>query len=723
MRFRLKSWWLWAWGVALLILAARLHEIHLYSGDVGINDQWKIEAADIYAPWLAGTLQPWAFFQPHFEHVPFWTRLLSWLELVLTGRWDPLLQATVNSLLYAGFAALWIRWLTRTLRPLTCLALTALLALSGMLAHGWENTTWGFQSQFPFALLFLFLHADGSFRHPTGSPGWWWAQAAGVAGLFTLASMWMAPLAVVLVSLWTQPRGSLLRLAPLVCAGAGLTMLVAVRVAAPPGGAFAQTAGSPLQFLHALLDLLVWPTSWPGAVVLMNFPLVVFALQLRGRTDCTTADRTNLALGVWTLGQAVALAYARSADYSGYVSRYGDLLVVGLMANGFALARIAGDLQGWRKLAAVYALIWGFAVSCGLVHLTHSGHAAYFHEYAVQHARIRREAVQAYLERHDRRLLEERSTRYLVYQDVDQITSLLDRPDFRALLPHSVNSSSAPNHAGRLVRSWQEHWVATGLLGAGLALAGMALALGVEPRAHAFPELGLTPEPCLSPLLSLVGLISFAMLFQWAEPFTFVQSVRWRHLILPKESVGPLDYTFATPAPFTAERLKGGAPLSPPELRDLFCGTAPEGPALTGTILSSRFTITTPWLVVPCAGYPVGNGNGLRIRIEDAEGRTLTEVAYPGPNPPEISFWTADVRQYAGKSARLVLYDGRTDTEAWVAAAPPIATSDPALANRLSDRLKLERLAQAHLSLGWIALSAVVLLPGIGLLRHRARRA
>ena len=475
MRVRLQSWWLWVAGIALLILAARLREIHLYAGDVGINDQWKIEAADLYAPWLAGTLSPWAFLQPHFEHVPAWTRLLSWMEVALSGQWDPLMQATVNSLLYAGFAALWLRWLARTLQPLACVCLTALVATCGMLSHGWENTTWGFQSQFPFALIFLLVHADGSFRHLAGSRGWWLAQAAGLAGLFTLASMWMAPLAVVLVSLWIQPRGPRLRLAPLLTAVVGLAILAAVRAAAPPGGAFAQTAGSPLQFLHALLDLLGWPTAWPGALVLMNLPLAIFALQLRSRDNCDASDRTNLALGVWALGQVAALAYARSADYSGYVSRYGDLLAIGVLANGFALARLVDDARGWRRLAAAFALGWGLATVGGLYHLSHSGHAAYFHENAVSQARTRREAVQAYLTRGDRSLLEQRGTRYLIYQDVNQVTSLLDQPAFRALLPHSVNPAVPPHPLGSLVRSWLAHWSATGIGGAGLAILGLAL--------------------------------------------------------------------------------------------------------------------------------------------------------------------------------------------------------------------------------------------------------
>ncbi|MDI1318914.1 MAG: hypothetical protein PSW75_01805, partial [bacterium] len=332
--------WCEAAGAAGLVFFARLGEIHRHTGDVALNDQWKIEAADLLAPWVDGTLRPGAFFAPHFEHVPVWTRLTTWLEVVLTGRWDPFVQTTVNAVLYAVFAALFVRWIAGHLRAAAAAGVTLLFVIGSALPHAWENITWGFQSQFPFALIFLFLHAVGSCAHAPGSRRWWWAQAAGAAGLLTLAGMWIAPLAVVLVGLWVQPRGPRLRLFPLVLAAAGLGMIVVVRATAPVEGAFAQNAGSPLHFLHALLDLLSWPAGWPGALTILNLPLLLLALQLRGRAAAGAFDRTVLALGAWAIGQVAALAFARSSDYSGYVSRYGELLMPLVLANALALARL-----------------------------------------------------------------------------------------------------------------------------------------------------------------------------------------------------------------------------------------------------------------------------------------------------------------------------------------------------------------------------------------------
>ncbi|MFI5337823.1 MAG: hypothetical protein ACHQ5A_13630, partial [Opitutales bacterium] len=428
---------------------------------------------------------------------------------------------------------------------------------------------------------------------------------------------------------------------------------------------------------------------------------------------------TTLALGIWSWGQAAALAYARSADYSGYVSRYGDLLAVGVLANGVALLRIFPASRPGRWVAAAFALAWSAGSLFGLVHLSTTGHTAYFHQNSVRNARIRRDAVQAYLQHHDRSQLEAPETRWRLYQDVNQVTSLLDRPDFSALLPSSVNPANPPDPAGRFVRFAQSHWLVLAMAGAFLGLVGFATSAGLPDAVAPLPEPAAGNNSWLRPLAAIC-VTAFALLFCWPDPFTFNQTSRWKQLIQPRGSVGPLTYAFVGPAPLPVERLQGAAPLSPPELRDLFCGTAPEGPGLTGTILSSPFTITTPWLVVPFAGYPIGNGNGLRIRVYEADDRTFTEVACEGPNPPEIAFWTADVRSYPGRTARLVLYDGRTETEAWVAAAAPIATTDSSLAARLAARRRMEQLAPAHQALGWIALMAGLLFAGTVLRRSKA---
>ena len=699
----------WVWlvpaGTAFFVFAARLREIHLFAGDVPFYDQWIIEAEQIIAPWLNGTLRPWTFFTPHFEHLPVWTRLLSWLQVVLTGRWDPLVQMTVNAGLHTLFIWLAARWVWSAVSPRAAGFVTVLLLLGGALPHAWENIAWGFQSQFPLALVFLFLHVQGSCTHPPGSRRWWWAQAAAVAGLFTLAGMWLAPLAVVASSLWIGLRERRAMVAPLIVAGLGIGVLAIIHWQSPSDGSFAQAVKSPLGFFHSGLHLLGWPSGLPGALAILQLPWLVHALRIRGKCDTAPFDRVVFALGLWNLTQAGALAFARSGDTGDYVSRYGDLLFIGTLAGALALTRLVPGVARFRPLYLTGLVIWSGLVAGGLLFHATEGHARYFHQTAAESALMRRNAVQAYLKNGDRTLLESADTRSVLTQSTDVVTRLLDLPAFRALLPASVNPASPVDAIGRLTRGLQSRWLWLLLSGAVVFAVGLSLSAWGGSPVTPLPRLEPRPDPWPRWVGLALGLACTASLFAWNHPLVFNPEFRWRQLLGGDQAVTGLTFAFVGPSPFGPERLQGAAPILPVALRNQFFGTAPAGPEFTGTVLSSPFVLGKPWLVVPYAGYPVGHGNGLRLRIVNDQGAAIAdEIGCSGPNSTEISYWPVDVRSHVGRRAQLVMYDGRADTEAWLAAAPPVPTDSPELATRLAQGLQNEAHAGLHSSLGIIAL-------------------
>lgn len=702
----------WVWlvpaGAALVVFAARLHEIFIYAGNVPYYDQWIIEAEQIIAPWLNGTLRPWTFFTPHFEHLPVWTRLLSWLQVVLTGRWDPLVQMTVNAGLHTTFIWLAARWVGRNLSSRSAGFVTTLLLLGGALPHAWENIAWGFQSQFPLALIFLFVHVQGSCTHPSGSRGWWWAQVAGVAGLFTLASMWLAPLAVIASQWWIGRRDRRGLVAPLVVTAVGIGLLAIIHWQSPVGGSFAQAVLSPVGFFHSALHLLGWPSGLPGAVAIVQLPWLIHALRIRRQTDTTPFDRIIFTLGLWNLAQAGALAFARSGDNADYVSRYGDLLFIGVFAGALALTRLALGVVRNRPVFLTGLVVWSGVVGVGLVFHATEGHARYFHQTAAYSNELRLTAVQAYLKNGDRKLLESADTRSVLTQSTGVVTRLLDQPAFRALLPASVNPANPGYAMGRLNGWLQSRWSWLLLGGTVLFAAGLSLSIG-RGSAISLPPLSARSDPWPGRIALAAGLVCTAALFAWPDPLSFNAEYRWRQLLGGSQAVAGLRFEFAGKSSFGSERLQGAAPILPEVLRNQFYGTAPAGPEFTGTVLSSSFVLSKPWLVVPYAGYPVGNGNGLRLRIVDEQGRTMgNEIGCPGPNSTGVAYWSVDVRTQLGRRAQLVLYDGRTDTEAWVAAAPPIPTDNPGLAAALAQRLQSETLGSMHTSLGIIALVSTI---------------
>ncbi|MDB6113471.1 MAG: hypothetical protein JWQ62_416, partial [Lacunisphaera sp.] len=318
-------------------------------------------------------------------------------------------------------------------------------------------------------------------------------------------------------------------------------------------------------------------------------------------------------------------------------------------------------------------------------------------------ATLRRAALQAYLKNGDRHLLETAETRWILTQNPEVVTRWLDQPGFRHLLPSSVDPASPPDWAGRFCRGLQARWPALLLGGLGLLLAG-SLRVGWRGSPVALPPLVPGGKFRRSQFALGVAVMCTGLLFLWGDPLTFDSDWRWQQVLGGPNALPDLSFSFASVAPFGDERLQGAAPIRPFVLRNKFFGTAPAGPEFTGTVLSSPFLLTKPWLIVPYAGYPVGNGNGLRIRVVDEHDETVgAEIGCGGPNLDGIGFWAADVHEHRGQRARLVLYDGRADSEAWVAAAPPIPSDSAGLATSLALRLEGEKHAALHLALGIIA--------------------
>jgi hypothetical protein len=704
MNSSVKSAWLWAAGAALLVFAARVLEIRTHGSAVPLNDQWFVEGAQILLPWFEGTLRLSDFFRPHYEHLPLWTRLLVWLQVVLTGRWDPLVQITVNAAFHAAFVGVVAHWIACSLgRAETIFCTLVLIALSAA-PHAWENITWGFQSQFPLALLALVLLVRGSFVHATGSRAWWLAQAIGIAGLFTLGSMALAPLAVVLVVLWTEPRSKQEWSVPALVGATGLLLACVLRIHAQVPLA-ANAEHSPLRLLHATLDLLGWPTAWPGGAMLINLPLMLLGLQLRGRADASPLDRGVLSLGVWSLGQALALAYARGGDYSGYISRYGDLLAVGVLANAVALVRLAPRHGFGAGVALVFAVAWTGALGISLHRLTTTAHTQYFHERSAMWHEQRSAAVRTFVQTGDRSALETPAMRAILFGTPDVVARVLSHPRIQEALAPEVNPANRLSWIGRTVRTVHAlAWVP-----AFLGLLGLASAL-----AHRSPVAPLPPwvwqrDPVAAPVCAALAIAAAAALTIWPAPRTFDRTARWELFLNPTDVVRDVEFDFEGNAPMSRDRIWGAAEISPPEYRNWFAGTRPDPTVTTAILKSTPFTLTAPRLILPVAGFPAAVGNALRVELLAETGVVIDQRTFAGDNPRDVHFWTLDLSAHVGQQVRIILEDGREGTQDWLAVGPPVLTDRVERADELDKGLALERLAQTHATLGWISLASGVL--------------
>lgn len=692
-------------GTAVVIFAARLGEIHAFASNVPLYDQWLVEGMQIVRPWLDGTLSLGNFFIPHAEHIPLWNRVFMWLQILITGKWDPLVQMTANALLFTGFAILIARWVLRYLTLIAALPIIGILILCGSIPHAWENITWGYQSATPLALIFILVHLHGSCTQQPWSRHWWFAQGAAAAALFTLEGMWLTPLVVSATFLWSGPLKIRKQLVPLSIGVIGL-MLSRILNKAPASSSLFQ---DPITYLHNWLHLLGWPSAIPGSVGILLLPWLIHALRLRNKSEISSFDRIILSLGLWNISYALIIAAKLPSAGEGFVSQYGDLHLLGLLASAMALTRLIPNSARMRPALLSLSVVWCGLVVGGLITNTFEGQSRHFHSSAASQAEIRRHAIQSVLQDHNRSPLESPSARGLLYHDTDALADLIESPKFSNVFPSSVFPENTPGLIESSVRTLQCQWgwlLSSGLI---LTLIGMVLSSRHAPSPETIGPLPYSRDPWRWRISAIIGCLALLLLSAWSNPFAFNQEKRWQQTIGGETALKNLSFSVHGAPTFNSNRLQGAAPITPIVLRNKFFGTAPDGTGFTGTVYSSVFKITSHWLVVPYAGYPIGDGNGLRIRILDQAGEaTHTEIGCLGPNRTDIGYWQVDLSNYQGRKARLVLYDGRTETEAWVAAAPPVPTDDPSLDQQLQRRLKNEGHAGFHSILGMIAFIATL---------------
>jgi hypothetical protein len=349
----------------LVAAGAKLRIVQLYGSPLPLWDQWY-EAELFFRPWLAGGLTWQTLFAAGNEHRIVFTRLLDMMVIGLNGRWEPMLQMTVNVLLHAAYACglagcLW-HFGGRKNGWLIC----ALLAPFFALPYAAENTIWAINSQLYFLAIFSLVTLAGlGFSRP-GNWRWWLGLAAAVMALFTMASGVLAPAAagglMILRAIKNRrmDRGDGITLAAcLLVVGLGAALSVEM-----PGDRPLR-AHSVLEFASALVRNLTWPFfNLPGMACLLALPLAVLvARYFRPGFPDPRAAEFLLGFGLWGGLQSAALAYGR-ANYGDVIpaSRYMDVLNIFVIAGLFAAVLLLPPANGrrWFDRAGMLILL-GFA--------------------------------------------------------------------------------------------------------------------------------------------------------------------------------------------------------------------------------------------------------------------------------------------------------------------------------------------------------------------------
>jgi len=438
----------WVQGIALLglIIGARLWLISGYGSPLPIHDQWDAEASHLFKPWLEGHLT-WAdLFGPHNEHRIVLARLLALGLLYLNGQWDAQLEMTANALLcgvigLAVFAAA-RPFFSRQRMPYVAAAIILWLALP----YAQENTLWGFQSSFYFLLLFSLTTIWGLGFHRAFTLPWWVGGISALLACFSMASRFLAAIVVLaLIGMryvrkrsWTAEQT--------------VTAFVAVAILA---AAFFLHREFPLHAPLKAVSPLVWANvfgralAWPFcdhavAALLMFAPLGWLGLRYlkQRRIDGLEDERRRhqiellLAVGIWVILQAAAIAYGRGGDGTEEIaSRYMDILALGALANAGAVVMLLNTLPR-RKRLVLPGYLWLVAVAAGAGVVSYEQVSRQAGRPA--HLRLEVQNVRGYVATGDRKYLEGDPPPPIPYPDPSRLAELLDDPTIREILPAAV---------------------------------------------------------------------------------------------------------------------------------------------------------------------------------------------------------------------------------------------------------------------------------------------
>lgn len=468
-----------------LVLGMNLWLIANYGNNTPFWDQWA-EPISIYRPYLNGTFDLSDLFAFHNEHRLVFTRLSAFALFLATKHWDPTLQTIWNALLHAATIGFLIVALLRPTARAGQLIFPGLVAAVFIAPFAWQNVLYGFHSQYYFLIL---LGSTGLFLLCTSAA---WTLRWCVGTLLAAASyLTVAPGALTLVAFLALAVLQLIvgqRRGPAELAGlAAQVILVVIMIADIPRPEHHAVAKPTtlMEFFDALATLASWPVakaSWSLTAraltaLLIEAPAIVLAVRLlREGPPITDARWFMVLVAGWGVLLLLATSYGRGA--LALHSRYYDLFLIGLVANGAALMHLAfAHVQGARaRFVRLAAVIWVTTLCLGIGHKA-GAIPAELEERRVQ-AAAQTHNVMQYLASGDIAALENKPPFHIPFPDAKLLADLLSDPVIRSVLPPALFGK--PDRTGAVGFILRNGLI---LIPAGLALfliAAMTAAMGLS---------------------------------------------------------------------------------------------------------------------------------------------------------------------------------------------------------------------------------------------------
>jgi hypothetical protein len=432
---------------AILLYGIKLRVIVSYGGATPYWDQWDGEAANLYSPFLKGSLGLKELFAPHNEHRIFITRIYSLLLLKINGFWSPAVQMVVNAVLHIGAILLAVHLLLKATDKKYSPIYLLFSFFLFVVPYAWENTLGGFQSQFYFVLIFSITTLWFTTTSNPLSGKWWIGLLCSVLAFLSIASGVFAAGAACVIGIIYFITGAqrnlkqaiaILVLGAFMAAGLYLTPTIA---------AHAQFKAANFNaFYTAFINTFSWPLKTGlFTAILRNLPALAFTGVMLWKRPASTDKRWFLlGLIIWVLGQSFSIAYGRATV--ALSSRYLDLFALGVLANFACLISLLHPYFQKRSGLAYAGLILWAGLVCISLRLVGNG------DLNKTLANKRRQTiaqelnVKKYLETGDVNVLKKKGFYDIPFPSADGLVKIIDQPEIKAILP----SNLIKDHIGTL---------------------------------------------------------------------------------------------------------------------------------------------------------------------------------------------------------------------------------------------------------------------------------
>jgi hypothetical protein len=434
-------------GVFFSILASKLFLICHFGPEVPFWDQWGSEAMCLLLPYMDGTFSLLDLVAPHNEHRIAVTRLLVLGLFLFNGQWDPMLSMVVQAALHAGILCLLVAIMKSILDSISWRLFAGLTTLFYIVPFSWENTLWGFQSQFYFVLLFGLVGVYFTWKCTDFLIGWCLGWSALTVGLFSMGSGLLAPLAVFCMGLLRMfvapaplPRQFAALSTTLLVVFLGMQLIVSFPAHEPLK---AQNLG---EFFLYFCKLAAWPCENQWCGILLYLPVLVLGVStIIRRVPFNDPAWLLLTLGAWSAFTIAALAYGRAN--SPLTSRYTDSLFFALLTS-FASGLYIIPLFSKKIRAIAYAiLVIGVSVVAGGLLHNFTDHLISDIQLRKSLDIIQKKYVIEFLKTNDKSALKDKPTFHVPFPDADLLAKILSRKPLQEVLPSAIHLGVPPVRA------------------------------------------------------------------------------------------------------------------------------------------------------------------------------------------------------------------------------------------------------------------------------------